>query len=575
MTILIGLFAVLFTFGVAIFVHEFGHFLFAKLFGVRVETFSIGFGRKIASFRHGETEYQIAIIPFGGYVKMAGFQSKEIEEMIAAEEAEAEKKAKQGGNSAAPPVAADADARPAPASSPDGPAAAPPAPDAKPSGRMTSAVLDDMHALRSKPYPQKILIFAAGCIFNLLTAVFILFMFGWVGSYRSDQPAIVQSVTPAEAAPQVPLYPGDVITGVGERPVARIGDFIDEYTRAAETAEGSPVTILVLREETTVPVALPAALPPLTLEPGQRIAAIDGVSTPRTKSLVQTATRAVGSTETASVTLTIEAADGSDARSIEAPRYAAAGPFWPLVLLQFEMPPYIDGVTPNLPAERAGLRSGDMILSIDGREPRTSADAVEIIRSSIGRTVPFVVERKAGGGETVRAEVLVPVRPDPDVPARGQIGIAFGLPLTRFERAPFGEALATAFIRTGELCVMYLEAVGDLLANRSFQTIRESVGGPVAIATITYKAANEGLTRYLMLFAFFNIVLAVTNLLPIPVLDGGHIVFATVEAIIRRPIPAWILIPIYNIFIFLIIGLALLLTFNDLIMNAWRFPGLG
>jgi regulator of sigma E protease len=107
--------------------------------------------------------------------------------------------------------------------------------------------------------------------------------------------------------------------------------------------------------------------------------------------------------------------------------------------------------------------------------------------------------------------------------------------------------------------------------NLSF--IGENIGGPIAIGVMTAKAASEGWVDLVMLFVMFNVMLAIINIMPIPVLDGGHIVFATVEAIIQRPIPVSVFVWVHNVFIVLILGLALTLTLNDVVRNAWRLGG--
>ena len=98
--------------------------------------------------------------------------------------------------------------------------------------------------------------------------------------------------------------------------------------------------------------------------------------------------------------------------------------------------------------------------------------------------------------------------------------------------------------------------------------IKANVAGPVRIARMTYQQATQGLQEYFSFFALINLVLMVMNLLPIPILDGGHIVISVIESLIRRPIPEKILIPVFNVFFFLLIALAIVVTFNDVI-NIW------
>jgi regulator of sigma E protease len=119
------------------------------------------------------------------------------------------------------------------------------------------------------------------------------------------------------------------------------------------------------------------------------------------------------------------------------------------------------------------------------------------------------------------------------------------------------------------MIINYVVVVKQIFRS-SFQTIRENIGGPIAIAQQSYTAAQQGVVWFFEMFAMFNIVLAFMNLLPIPILDGGHIVFATIETIIRRPLPARFQVVVYNVFFALFMGLVVLVFYNDIVMNAWR-----
>ena len=96
------------------------------------------------------------------------------------------------------------------------------------------------------------------------------------------------------------------------------------------------------------------------------------------------------------------------------------------------------------------------------------------------------------------------------------------------------------------------------------------MGVPVAIAIESYRQARSGLRNYFYFFGAFNIMLLMLNIMPLPILDGGHILFSIIETIIRRPISPKMLLRIYSVMIVVLIGLALLVTFNDIIGNLWR-----
>ncbi|MEI7634720.1 MAG: site-2 protease family protein [bacterium] len=531
--ILRGAIAIIFTFSFAIFVHELGHFIFAKLFGVHVQTFCIGFGRKIWRRTRGGTEYAIAVVPFGGYVKLTGMHSKELEQMIGEDTAGRDE------------------------------------PDKTPHKEtLSESVVEEMNALRNKSYPQKLLIFSAGCINNFLTAVVIYFLLLWIGHDRAEPyKPIIDRVNPSVAG-LYELRKDDVITTVGARGIGSFDMFETAFYEAATKDGATSIPVAFRREGMDRATTLPARLDTAVLGPGEHIVEINGKRVRDMKALARAAADIADSTETVDVKI---AMSGGRARAGRVPALAAAGPFWPALVYEPFAMPYVALALPNLPADRAGIRTGDVITAVNGNPVSSAADARDIIRSLKNADVPFQLLRGDGRGNGAQTTItlMIGVREDPEHPGRGQIGVAWGMPPTRHVRKGFFEAWAAAAERGAASVKGYIMALGELFSS-NFQTVRESVGGPIAIGTQTYKAAQQGIVYFFELFALFNIILAVTNLLPLPILDGGHILFASIEAIIRRPLPAKFMIGLYNVFLFLIIGLAILITFNDVIMNLWR-----
>lgn len=531
MEFLRGIFGIVFLFSVAIFVHEFGHFFFAKLFGVGVETFSIGFGRKLWRRRWGETEYCVSLIPFGGYVKLRGVMSREVETMLGDESSD------QAGHER----------------------------HARSDGSLSDSVVEEVQALRDKPYWQKLLIFSAGCLNNFLTAAVVFFFMAVIGFYAPEPIEPVIEKIHSAVAREVELRDGDRVAVVSETPIDTYGKFLDEFAKYAGQYRAKAVPVTVVRGHTTTSLLVRAWLIPGYSPEEDRLVAVDDRPVRRVEAAANIAERALGVRDRISVKI----ARGDEVREVDVHPIAAAGYLWPALAVEPRSAPYIGMVLPNLPAERAGLQPGDTIVSIDGQPVATRVEATELIRRALGREISVRVERPTPSGAKQVLELRVPVRPDPEKPTRGQIGVVFSQPLTsKFQLAP-GQALVYAFDRTLSISVMYLATVGDLLRS-NFQTVRENVGGPVAISRFGYDAAKRGWKWFFDFFAMFNIILAVTNLLPLPVFDGGHILFATIEAIIRRPIPAWLLARIYQVFIVLLIALAVAVTFNDIIMNSWR-----
>ncbi len=543
-----GIIGVVVAFSVAIFVHELGHFMFAKLFGVKVETFSLGFGKKIFKFRRGDTEYCISVIPFGGYVKMVGTLSKELEDVLEGK-TEVTEKELHTAEEAAVELSA-----PAPVS-------------------MAEGIQDEVNALRNKPYWQKLLVFSAGCINNIMTAVLIYFLMIWIGY---NVPPVPEPVVgrihniPEEA---MPLKAEDRIVSVSDTPVKNFEDFA-KWFLDKETLEdfNGPVQMQIVRGGTTQPLELPLTAPVTPPLPVGKIISIGDTEVESALDARREAIRLLDKDTTGLVNIVVQTDNGTT--SVSTMPIVATGPWWPILSIIPNDPPRIALLLPNLPAEKSGLQIGDTIVSIDGTSVTTSHHATNILRGMPGKTANLVVVRGEGADERSTATVALEVRANPENAELGQIGVFFGDERTVFVQEPFLKALKSAFVRTGNTIVAYWEELQKIFGS-SFRTIRENLAGPIGISVQFFKTAQSGWFNFILTFAMFNIVLALTNLLPLPVLDGGHILFATIEAITRRPLPAKVMVGIYNLFTFLIIALALLITFNDLIMNSWRLPFMG
>jgi regulator of sigma E protease len=205
------------------------------------------------------------------------------------------------------------------------------------------------------------------------------------------------------------------------------------------------------------------------------------------------------------------------------------------------LPPVIGQVQEESPARAAGLRPGDRILALDGRPVRLWDEIPQYIRERAGRRVVLTIERDATpgapGGEETREIAIVPRReqaPGEDskfVPV-GHLGV-----IARILNEPvsFPEALRSGTNATLRAGGLILGGLGQLVTGK---VSLKSLGGPVAIGQITGYYQRQGLDQLLWWMGLFSINLAILNLLPIPVLDGGHVLFLAIEGVRGHPLTA-------------------------------------
>ena len=227
------------------------------------------------------------------------------------------------------------------------------------------------------------------------------------------------------------------------------------------------------------------------------------------------------------------------------------------------VPARIGFVVPGQPAARAGLRPGDVIVRVDQDSIRSWSDMLHKIWYAAGRPLRLTVLRD---GRTME----IAVTPEPQVETDstsprpktyGVIGAQQDPPITR-SRIGFGRALAVGADQTATQAAAVVVSVKKLLFRQA--SIKE-VGGPILIAQMSGQAARLGLDWFLGFMAFFSVSLAVLNLLPIPVLDGGQAVFLIAEAVRRRPLSIELRQRLTQIGLVVILGLMLLGIANDLL----------
>jgi regulator of sigma E protease len=515
------LFAVVPMLGLLIFVHEFGHFMVAKMCGVRVLKFSLGFGSPIGfgdlrlRWVRGGTEYVIAWFPLGGFVKMLGEQM-------------------QG-------VQGDEDYESVPDARPD-------------------------EYLDAKSTWQKLAITFAGPVMNL-----ILPIVAFVGILASGLPQASPVVGMVEAhspAVEAGLRAEDRVLTVDGVAVRSWG----EITKAIRKHDESPIQFQVSRagEELSleVPVQLRSGMDefggvieigwigvghrrlpamigvPLGDSPaagagllsGDRIGLVNGEEVEDWASLTKAYAAAYHG---AAVSLEVERGIGDDAEKLEivVPAFAHIDELGviPAAVL-------VRDVSEDMPAKQAGLASGDLILAVDGSPIGSFASFAEVVRSSGGRALNITYARS---GET-RTVAIAPVEskvPGPfDITGMEQvvylIGITHGFPTLlgaqHVEKIlnPM-KSIPRATEMTIERCALFLRSMGKLFSG---EVGLENVSGPIGIAEVARKSLDMGWLVYVNTMVFISINLGFLNLLPIPILDGGQALIIMVEGIKRSPI---------------------------------------
>ncbi len=398
--------AFLLALGPLVFVHELGHFLAAKRFGVGVPVFSFGFGPRLFGFRRKETDYRVSLIPLGGYVRMAGDEADE---------------------------------------------------------NRTGAPQEFL----SRPRWQRFIVYVAGATFNIVFAVLTVWVLLWIyGKVEGPPPVypVAEDVRPGSPAQAAGVRPGDRILRIGGEDVLDERSFTDAYRKILRSLEAS----------TTV-----------TIERG---------------------------TDRLDLRLELGAEGGR----------TGADPGW-----QLSWPgrgaPVIAVIEDESPAARAGLKVGDRIVGEDDRKPIYEPELRALLEASSEREVPLRVERDG-------ATLTVPVTPQ-DRDGKGMIGVGFRPPEgTRRDLGP-----AEAFVESVKMNAALSTAV--LVTLKRMITREESVknlSGPIEIAQVAKRALVEGIDAFCWFLAFVSLQLGIFNLLPIPVLDGGHILVLVAEAILRR-----------------------------------------
>lgn len=423
--------------------HELGHFAVARLFGVKVVRFSVGFGTPFLKKKIGATEWCLAPIPLGGYVKMVDTREGNVDDA-------------------------------------------------------------DLPYAFDKQHPAKrMAIVAAGPLTNLLLAVLLFgasFSFGitetrpWVGT-----------VVPASIADHAGFQSGDRIELVNQKVVK---DWADAQTKIVLNLDAGKVNVAVRTEDG---------------HPAVRVIDVAGTE--------------------------------------QAATVAKRGGF--IGLMPSRIINRIDEVSPNGAAAKAGLKKGDTLLAVNGEGLADWQAWVERVRRSAGQKLQITYERNGSQHE-------VTLRPDSVVHEGliiGQVGVApmqdeiWAAQVQQHSVPSVAAAFALGAQKTWDYSALTVQFLGRLLTG---QASLNHISGPVTIADVAGKTAAIGLQSYVEFLALVSVSLGILNFLPIPVLDGGHLLYYAVEWLRGKPVSERVQQLGLRLGIFLMLTLMFVAFFNDI-----------
>jgi regulator of sigma E protease len=428
--------------GFMILIHEFGHYAAAKYFGVRVEVFSIGFGKRLFGFTKGDTDYRISAIPLGGYVKMSG---------------------------------------------------------ENPMDDRTG----DPGEFLSHPRWQRFIVALAGPAMNILLAVALLtgvYMVHYEYPAVLDEPAVVGWVNPNTPAEKAGIRRGDKIV--------RVEDIENPNWEQMEVK--------------------------CALSPNQPLK------------------------------FGIER-DGKVIEQVLVPEPRGPNQYGDIGWVPKEPSVTLTVVEPGMPAEKAGLRIGDRILTANGQDIPALQALVEMLYHTKDQPLEIVVLRNGQKQTFTVKPTLAPGGPEQE--SRYRIGVA-SVP-TKVVKLDFADALKRSLSDNKKSSFLILELLQKMVQRK---VSMRQVDGPIGIGSAVGAAAREeGYTPLLLITAAISLNLGIMNLLPIPILDGGVILLLFIESLMQKEISLPIKERIYQAaFVFLVL-FAVMVIYNDLVKT---LPGL-
>ncbi len=304
------------------------------------------------------------------------------------------------------------------------------------------------------------------------------------------------------------------------------------------------------------------------LEAGQEILAIDGEATPTRQAVYQQLLRRLGESGVMDVALRYpnsslryqsEVVLEDWLKGVEEP-----DPLGGLGLSFYT--PAVDtlaaAVTPGSPADLAGMKAGDRVLAADGEAMVSGSDWIDYVKQRPGEPIELLIER-AGEEATITITPEVITENGTTV---GRVGVALQLQpwpeeMIRQNQYSIGGAFIVGVERTWDTAGFVLLSVKKLLFG---EISTKNLSGPISIAKVAGSSAESGLESFVAFLALLSIFLGVFNLLPIPVLDGGHLLYYLIEAIKGSPVSEKVQLAGYQVGLFLVIGLSVLALYNDI-----------